>query len=706
MNMGKRTSAAAAGVCALLLSAGVAAAPAVHQAEVAQADMQARMAAGKDGYEKFCQSCHQPDGSGMGGVFPPLAAADYLLEDKQRAIDVILDGLSGPIEVNGRPYDAVMPHLAYLSDEQVADILSYVLNAWGNDGGYVNAGEVAERRDLLAGKPGAEGGPHPGVQTSQLQYEGRESSPVGDSPMGRMVSSDGPAMSEAEFDLATEVYFQRCAGCHGVLRKGATGTALTADLTRAKGTDYLRTIINYGTPAGMPNWGTSEELTTEQIDVLARFLQHPPPEPPEWGMVEMRGTWQLLVPEADRPDSPQHDYDVDNFFAVTLRDTGEVAIIDGDSKEIVSIVPTGYAVHISRPSSSGRYIYTIGRDARIDMIDLYANPPQRVAEIKIGLEARSVETSKYKGFEDKYAIAGAYWPPQYVLMDGMTLEPMKIVSTRGMTVDTQEYHPEPRVAAIVASHQHPEFIVNIKETGLIKLVNYEDINNLKETTIEAARFLHDGGWDSTQRYFLTAANQSDKIAVVDSLDQTLEALIDVTSVPHPGRGANLKDPEYGPVWVTSGLGSDEITFIGTDPVDHPEHAWKAVRVLHGLGGGSLFVKTHPNSSNLWVDTPLNPDETISRSIAVFDVNDPEAGYEVLPIAEWADIQGGAQRVVHPEYNKAGDEVWFSIWNALDEQSAIVVVDDKTRKLKKVIKDERLITPTGKFNIFNTVNEVY
>ena len=56
---------------------------------------------------------------------------------------------------------------------------------------------------------------------------------------------------------------------------------------------------------------------------------------------------------------------------------------------------------------------------------------------------------------------------------------MKIVSTRGMTVDTQEYHPEPRVAAIVASHQHPEFIVNVKETGRILLVDYSDIENLE-----------------------------------------------------------------------------------------------------------------------------------------------------------------------------------------------------------------------------------
>jgi nitrite reductase (NO-forming)/hydroxylamine reductase len=329
-----------------------------------------------------------------------------------------------------------------------------------------------------------------------------------------------------------------------------------------------------------------------------------------------------------------------------------------------------------------------------------------VATIKIGLEARSVETSKYKGYEDKFAIAGAYWPPQYVIMDGNTLEPVKIVSTRGMTVDTQEYHPEPRVAAIVASHEHPEFIVNVKETGKILLVNYEDIDNLSVTTIPAARFLHDGGWDSTHRYFLTAANKSNKIAVVDSKDRDLEALIDATEIPHPGRGANFKHPEFGPVWATSALGNENITLIATDPENNKAHAWKVVEILKGQGGGSLFVKTHPKSSNLWVDTPLNPDTKISQSVAVFDVNNLDKGFEVLPIADWAELGEGPKRVVQPEYNKAGDEVWFSVWSGKEQESAVVVVDDKTRKLKKVIKGKDMITPTGKFNVFNTVSDVY
>ena len=229
---------------------------------------------------------------------------------------------------------------------------------------------------------------------------------------------------------------------------------------------------------------------------------------------------------------------------------------------------------------------------------------------------------------------------------------------------------------------------------------------LSVTTLEAARYLHDGGWDSTKRYFLTAANQSNKIAVVDAKDREIEALIDAPKIPHPGRGANIKDPKYGPVWITSSLGNENMTFIGTDPARHKKHAWKVVRTLKAQGGGSLFVKTHPKSKNLWVDNTLHPDPKVCQSIAVYDVNNLEAGFEVLPIAKWAKVGEGPARVVQPEYNAAGDEVWFSVWNGKDQVSAIVVVDDKTRKLKHVIKDKRLITPTGKFNVYNTRKDIY
>ncbi|MDV7271013.1 cytochrome D1 domain-containing protein [Thioclava sp. A2] len=522
---------------------------------------------------------------------------------------------------------------------------------------------------------------------------------------------DDPVITDEEFQRAANIYFERCAGCHGVLRKGATGKPLTPDVTRDLGYDYVHSFITYGSPAGMPNWGSSGQLSEEDVDLMARYVLMEPPAPPEFGMPEMKNSWKVIVAPEDRPTSKQNDWDIENLMSVTLRDSGEIALIDGASYEIKTIIKTGYAVHISRISASGRYLFVIGRDAKVVMIDLWMETPAPVAEIKIGSEARSIETSKFEGWEDKLAIAGAYWPPQYVIMDGATLEPLKIVSTRGNVYDEQTYHPEPRVASILASHYKPEFIVNVKETGKILLVDYTDLKNLKTTEIEAERFLHDGGLDSTHRYFMVAANARNKIAVVDTKEGKLTALVDTEGqTPHPGRGANFIHPVFGPVWSTSHLGDDSVALIGTDPEHHPDQAWKLVDSFYALGGGSLFIKTHPNSDHLYVDATLNPDEETSAGVAVFKISemtaDADPEFTTLPIGEWAGIADGQPRVVQPEFNKDGTEVWFSVWNAKDKESAIVVVDDKTLELKKVIKDPRLITPTGKFNVFNTGKDIY
>ncbi len=546
-----------------------------------------------------------------------------------------------------------------------------------------------------------------GITAGEMNYQAG-ASPLGSEPMVQSTNPKAPPMTQAEFDVARKIYFERCAGCHGVLRKGATGKPLTPDLTVAKGTDYLKIFIAYGSPAGMPNWQTSGEMTEAQVDLMARYIQHEPPQPPEFGMADMKKTWKVQVAPKDRPTKKMNKFNIENIFSTTLRDTGEIALIDGDTKQIINIIKTGYAVHISRMSASGRYLFVIGRDAKINMIDLWMEKPDSVAEVRIGLEARSVETSKAKGYQDKLVIAGAYWPPQFTLMDGDTLEPKKIVATRGMVVGTQEYHPEPRVASILGSHYKPEFIVNIKETGKTLMVDYSNLDALKITEIGSAPFLHDGGLDASKRYFMVAANNSNKIAAIDTKDGKLAGLVDVGKIPHPGRGANFTHPKFGPVWATGHLGDETISLIGTDPKKFKQYAFKEVAKLTGPGGGALFVKSHPKSNNLWSDAPLNPDPKISQSIVVYDIKNLDKGYKVLPIAEWAGIKpdGGAMRVVQPEYNKAGDEVWFAVWSAKNKQSALVVVDDKTLKLKAVIKDPRLITPTGHFNVYNTQHDVY
>ncbi len=511
-------------------------------------------------------------------------------------------------------------------------------------------------------------------------------------------------LTEEELAWAKQTYFERCAGCHGTLRKGATGPALTPDKTQPKGTLGLAAIIFNGTNRGMPDWGKQGFFSQQQTEIMAKFLQMEPPAPPEFSLEQMKGTWELIVPPDRRPTTPQTQRDWQNYFVVTLRDAGKVAVIDGDTYEIVSEVQSGYAVHITRMSASGRYAYVIGRDGRLAMIDLWMETPQVVARVQTCYDARSVEVSKYNGpegdFADKYAITGCYWPPHFVILDGQTLEPLKIVSTRGYTVDTQEFHPEPRVASIVASQYKPEWIVNVKEIGQIWLVNYADPMAPKISMLPAARFLHDGGWDASKRYFLVAANQSNKIAIVDAQEDKLITMVDTPKVPHPGRGANWIDPEFGPVWSTAHLGDPSVIAIGTDPEGHPASAWQVVRNITLPGSGSLFIKTHPNSKWIWVDMTLNSDPVLARTICVIPKADPtktERCWEV----------GSYGRAVHFEYNRQGTEVWVSLWGDAakpGETGEIVIYDDATLSEKARIKD--LITPTGKFNVYNTVNDIY
>ena len=121
---------------------------------------------------------------------------------------------------------------------------------------------------LIAMSPfGASAQDKKGVTEPELKYQAG-GSPMAGEPMYQSTNPKAPPMTVADFDAARKIYFERCAGCHGVLRKGATGKPLTPDITLPKGTEYLKVFIAYGTPAGMPNWGTSGELTEKDVAAL------------------------------------------------------------------------------------------------------------------------------------------------------------------------------------------------------------------------------------------------------------------------------------------------------------------------------------------------------------------------------------------------------------------------------------------------------
>lgn len=161
----------------------------------------------------------------------------------------------------------------------------------------------------------------------------------------------------------------------------------------------------------MGNFGQSGILTDLEITHLAAFLQLPPPDAPALPMTDIQASWNLIVPVADRPTAPQHTRNWENYTGVILRDTGQIAIFDGDTNQEIVRLNTGFAVHILRSSKTGRYFYAIGRDGLVTMIDLWTTLPTIVATVKGCHDARSVDSSKHPGYEDKYLIEGCYWPP-------------------------------------------------------------------------------------------------------------------------------------------------------------------------------------------------------------------------------------------------------------------------------------------------------
>jgi nitrite reductase (NO-forming)/hydroxylamine reductase len=273
-----------------------------------------------------------------------------------------------------------------------------------------------------------------------------------------------------------------------------------------------------------------------------------------------------------------------------------------------------------------------------------------------------------------------------------------VVSTRGVNVDG-DYVNESRVAAIYTTPKQSSFWVALKELGQMWQVDYRDLDNLAIKQVNSAKFLHDGFFDPSGRYFQIAANASNKMVIVDSDTGKLEAMIDVDKLPHPGPGANWVDDKCGPVGGTTHLGVGKVTVWGNDPQGHKDAAWKICYEVETDGPG-VFIRTHPKSAYVWADQTKHPEPVVQQSVKVID----KKTREVVETIRVTEEEGKA--AVHIEFNADGSEVWISVWNRKDASNPtgeIVIYDSKT--LKEIKRIKGLTTPTGKFNVHNRTNHV-
>jgi mono/diheme cytochrome c family protein len=115
-------------------------------AQTGAADMKVSIQRGKKVYDQYCLACHQADGGGVPRMNPPLQKTDYVTGEKKRLINIVLKGLNDPIEINGEEYVNPMASHAHLSDQQIADVLTFIRNNFGNKAGAVSPAEVKALR--------------------------------------------------------------------------------------------------------------------------------------------------------------------------------------------------------------------------------------------------------------------------------------------------------------------------------------------------------------------------------------------------------------------------------------------------------------------------------------------------------------------------------------------------------------------------------
>jgi nitrite reductase (NO-forming) len=100
-----------------------------------------------------CSVCHQANGEGISSIFPPLANSDWLAADPKHGVNVVLHGMTGSVRVNGKEYNSVMPPMNQLNDDEIANLLTYVANSWGNRGGQISQRDVAALRANKSSMP-------------------------------------------------------------------------------------------------------------------------------------------------------------------------------------------------------------------------------------------------------------------------------------------------------------------------------------------------------------------------------------------------------------------------------------------------------------------------------------------------------------------------------------------------------------------------
>lgn len=496
------------------------------------------------------------------------------------------------------------------------------------------------------------------------------------------------ASATAEADVASRLYRDNCAECHGEDRLGGMGPALLPSNLGRLRKEMAHGVITNGRPATqMPSFGAS--LSAEQVSVLVEFIYTPLAEPPEWGIGEMMASRENQVDPNALPESPQHEADPMNLFVVVEGGDHHVTILDGDRFEPLARFPSRFALHGgAKFSPDGRFTYLASRDGWITKYDLHSL--QVVAEMRAGINTRNIAVSG----DGRYVAVANYLPQNVVILETADLEPVKVIPATSMHGKTS------RVSAVYTAYPRDSFVVALKDVPEMWEVSYQDdppprfagfvhsfekgheegtdVERFAVRRIELSGPLDDFFFDQGYRNVFGASRTGGE-AVVVNMDVGREiAEVPLPGMPHLGSGITF-DYQGRRVLATPHLKEGKISVIDMK-------TWDVVKVIETLGPG-FFMRSHENTPYAWVDVFFGPNRDV---VHVIDKRTLEIVKTLRPVP--------GKTAAHVEFTKDGRYVLLSIW---EMDGAVIVYDAESLEEVKRIP---FVKPVGKYNVWNKITQ--
>ncbi|MDP3464505.1 MAG: cytochrome D1 domain-containing protein [Sulfuricurvum sp.] len=515
---------------------------------------------------------------------------------------------------------------------------------------------------------------------------------------------------ESKMDVS-KMFEKECQGCHGPNHEGGVGSSLDPKVISKKN-DYMLVdvILNGKAGTAMPSF--KDKMNKDDADKMVDYLlKYESRQIKNLTIKDVEATHEVLQDREalyKKYPKPTDVKTVQDIVVFTERDASKVGFIDGTTNKVLSKHDSGFATHVTVVNKRiPRYVYNISRDGWVNMFDLNAPGQPIIAKIRVGSDSRGLACTP----DGKYVMAGNYVPGGAVLLDAMTLKPLKVYPTSSV-IDMDGNIGSSRVASIADTPYGPFIAFALKDAGHVYIVDYSkpdfpivgDIPGIGKILHDA--FLNEG--DEVGRYYMIASQGSDVVGIVDFKTKALAGKVYTGpgSKPHPGQGSS---------WFAEKLGKQFHATVNMNlgQVTVWDNQWNVTKQIKTAGGG-LFVGTNEHTPFVWADNVIGGEDNYNKIHLVSKETMMveriiEAGKDgkvklINPathkvIKEWdigvaKDAKGVAvtPRLLHAEPAAHGEHMYISDWTG----GRILVFDSKTGEY--ISKIEGLTTPTFTYSI--------